>query len=184
MSPEHRALAHACATACWKTCSPSMKRFPYRGNRRVGGAARSAKTMRSAATREFARFLNGLNLAQLVVRLAHTGMWDDIDDSLRCEWTHKSFRALFFSLRDYLTPMAEQQLGYVMVGCHAGPQTQNRLSGGPHRHQLAAYCLELWPRLQCQPRSLYPTLAWRRACNGFHTVGGGGGCGLRGMAGR
>jgi hypothetical protein len=70
--------------------------------------------MRSAATREFARFLNGLKLAQLVARLAHTGMWDNIDDPLRFEWTHKSFRALFLSLRDYLIPMAEQQCGLLI----------------------------------------------------------------------
>jgi hypothetical protein len=94
--------------------------------------------MCSAATREFARFLNGLNLAQLVARFARTGMWDDIDDPLRFEWTHKSF-ARFSSGRAALWPC---DLGYVMVGCHAGSQTQNWLSGTPHRHQLAAYCLK------------------------------------------
>jgi hypothetical protein len=78
-----------------------------------------------AATREFARFLNGLDLAQPQARLdrAWARMSDGVTDhrilellngQRALEFRHASFSAVFLALRDYVTRMAEQQFGLLI----------------------------------------------------------------------
>jgi hypothetical protein len=67
-----------------------------------------------AATREFARFPNGLDLAQLQARLGRTGIWDDINDQRMLEFLHEEFAGLFLRFRGYITRMAEQQCGLLI----------------------------------------------------------------------
>jgi hypothetical protein len=65
-----------------------------------------------AATREIARFLNGLDLAQLRAR-ARAGMWNDIDPRM-LEVARELFDGLFLGFRRYVTRMAEQQYGLLI----------------------------------------------------------------------
>jgi hypothetical protein len=96
-------------------------------------------------------------------------MWDDIDDPLRFEWTHK-FASLFFSLRDHPTPVAEQQCGLLIWDTSWSAATPG------HR-----------PRIGYQVRRTAissPPIALNSAAAFPDSLGGGGCCGLRGMAGR
>jgi hypothetical protein len=78
-----------------------------------------------AATRQFADFLNGRDLAQLQARLdrAWGQMLDAVTDhsilgSLNdprvLEFGHAAFSTVFLALRDYVTRMAEQQFGLLL----------------------------------------------------------------------